>query len=72
VGCYYKINCFCAVDHSHSPRPNDEFPLNSAPIFLKTAFANQEFREALNNSSLNYQSTGNTKCDFLFPPFSIA
>jgi hypothetical protein len=23
--------------------------------------------EALNNSSLNYQSTGNKKCDFLFP-----
>ena len=24
-------------------------------------------KEALNNSSLNYQSTGNTKCDFPFP-----
>jgi hypothetical protein len=23
--------------------------------------------EALNNSSLNYQSKGNIKCDFLFP-----
>ena len=24
-------------------------------------------KEALNNSSLNYQSTGNVKCDFPFP-----
>jgi len=24
-------------------------------------------KEALNNSSVNYQSTGNIKCDFLFP-----
>jgi len=51
MGCYSKINRFCAVDHSHSRSPNDEFPLNSTPIFLKTAFANREFKLLQVNSS---------------------
>ena len=42
-------------------------PISVNDSHIIAGLRQQDIKEALNNSSLNYQSTGNIKCDFLFP-----